>query len=457
MLMEELHWLLLISGHLLTSSTTSGNDKTAQREPPVLSIPREFALIQEASDAVVNISSCVFGLAQFYVSCLNTYSNEGVVSPLVGETIQWWLGQWGRTYLPMAHHLHTHARHPHHLPEKLVQTYREDGAVFPRVLEVYVTTICGIMTCPAVEPPLVQQACKLLVALSKLPRSNAAAVVLASGSWQSLCQAYVTKNGSLCQKFTPDIHRIFFESLVRIISAGPNPETLRTQFELILRPVESEFLELVGGRADFASVAQQTNVIARLVRLLHTLRGLAEAGREVEGQKQAKLELPIFQFLSKFFDKIGALVHIYKDRREITLEFIHFYYDLALYLLPGLGDAAAVETLLGAFLNFFKIYAQTIQSNLFNLYFVVDDWGVDRATHVSQLEAENEERERYDHLKLLLGLLSLLADTFLFGVHASLHSGPSPAKHARDLVFFGIGCLQPLFTQQMLQVRVFHF
>ncbi|ELR19913.1 uncharacterized protein ACA1_111860, partial [Acanthamoeba castellanii str. Neff] len=338
-ILEELHWLVLITGHVLANEP---KDELAH-------IPSAINALSDESDAVILATNAVMAVLQFQNSCLTNETLDGfddIVSPLLAETLLWFVSRWSATYLTI-HRQKTPAS------ERLAAAYGSTGGMIPNMIQFFFSSISSIlMHWSGAEPNLAVQACELLLSLSKLPFRM---VLLQLDVYRNFCEAYVKQISLALTSLSARLHRLLVEALVRMGSGtggAENPEALQQYFQQIVSPIQADFVK-VFDRADFASIAQNAQVVSHVERLISSLRGVVRAGKGGGVVSRATLHVAL-----PCLEKIASLLRIYSHRVDMREDISAFFCDLLLYQINSIKERSEVDALLNGLYHYFQALAE---------------------------------------------------------------------------------------------------
>lgn len=307
---EQLHWLILIAGHLLADD--------ARGETP--EVPAEIAASAEPEDpAVALIMQLGMQLLQ-HLSAFGPASVEAT-SPQVTETLLWFTGRWTSSYLLIDERsgFATNAAIQRafgdqagrqtltfllqRLSENL-QLWMTDSDVLLQLAQVLsaFTRSSGIMICLLQLAEMEQLVSGIVSGLDHLPANT---------------------------------HGALIASVVGCIYSGathPEATTERSAefyFKQITASIEARFGALLS-RADFAAISQRSDVISAVQTSLDMLEGLASSIQP----NSAEI---VYGFISKFFAAFSQLCRVYDTRPEIAVSVLRVLHTLSVSLELDFG------------------------------------------------------------------------------------------------------------------------
>ncbi|KAN0065561.1 hypothetical protein ACQY0O_001401 [Thecaphora frezii] len=307
---EQMHWLLLIVGHLLADE--------AKGETP--EIPLAIASSQEPEDPAV---ATIMELGLNLVQTLSSHGAQSAqaTSPQVTETLLWFVGRWTATYLLIDDHsgFPTNAAIQRALSGEagrkvlalLLQRLRENVELWMSDSDVLVQIAAALSS--------FTRSSGIMLHLLQLPEMESLVLTIVSG----------------LDALPASTHGPLVSAVVSCIYSGASyvgQETGRTAefyFQQITGSIEGRFGSLLQ-RADFASIAQRSDVIAAVQTSLDMLDGLAAS-------VQPNSADAVYAFLSKFFPAFSHLCRVYETRTEVALSVVKVLHTLAVALELDFG------------------------------------------------------------------------------------------------------------------------
>ncbi|XP_037281790.2 exportin-4 isoform X2 [Rhipicephalus microplus] len=278
-LLEDLHWIVLITGHLLTTvcdgetplipkevtrfSLNSGADAAA-----TLSLLSRLGQADAASsvqgnvDPVVRLVVAVLQLCHVERAALQAGLGSQL-SPEVAITLVWFLHRWGLTYLLPNETYYTQ------MSPTLVAAFGRDSEAGPCVLDWVLGKLCSNLELWHSETALTLSTCQAMVSLlNNVERGHRAA---ACPSLLSLLQRQ--SQGQL-GPLAPGSHRALLKALVIACTANRLPDAPQL-WEALLGPLKTRFEEFfnscVQTRCRFTEPQK-----SKALDLLESLCGVAE-------------------------------------------------------------------------------------------------------------------------------------------------------------------------------------
>ncbi|KAL3681977.1 hypothetical protein R1sor_024933 [Riccia sorocarpa] len=429
--LEELHWLVLMSGHVLADS----GDGETPLVPESLS-----ALIPGNADPVnhpaVLLSQASIDLAR---QSLDT-SLRGVFSPRLMEAIVWFFGRWVDTYLMPA----DAGRGPNSTPSSnegempgqianpgqfdgrnsLVVAFGEKGGG-KAVLEVLVRVSVTALTAWPGERTLQEIVCfQLLPALVR--RRNICAHLVTMDSWQELAHAFAYQQPTLSALAAP-IQRALSEALCKSAAGMSSGEATNQYVKDLLGPITGSVSGLTK-REDFQTFAQQPNVILQVSCLIERLRGAARA-------TLPRSQKAIFDVGAAVMEPLLILLQTYKHQSSVV-------YLLLKYVVDWVdGQVAFLEAKETAILFHFCVRLLEIYS--------AHNIGKVSISKSNNILSESQT-EKYKDLRVLLQLLTNLSSKDLIDFASDVNSDVENPDVAQ-VVYLGLHIITPLMSVDLLK------
>lgn len=278
-LLEDLHWIVLITGHLLTT-VCDGETPLIPREVTQFSLnsgadtAATLSLLSRLgqADAMSSVQGNVDPVVRLIVAVLQLCHVERAalqaglgsqLSPEVAITLVWFLYRWGLTYLLPNETYYTQ------MSPTLVAAFGRDSEAGPCVLDWVLGKLCSNLELWHSETALTLSTCQAMVSLlNNVERGHRAA---ACPSLLSLLQRQ--SQGQL-GPLAPGSHRALLKALVIACTANRLPEAPRL-WEALLGPLKTRFDEFfescVQTRCRFTEPQK-----SKALDLLESLCGVAE-------------------------------------------------------------------------------------------------------------------------------------------------------------------------------------
>jgi len=412
MLHEELHWIALITGHLVADA---GKGESPSVPPEILEVSEKFP---ETNDPIIILSQNMLMLILLEGECLKKEVTRAKMSPLLSTTLAWFMERWARTYL---------------MPD-------ESREVSPNITKVFgvqegkvptatqgALQIIDFMVKKAVlnfefwsgQIETLKGSVKILLTLAQM--FYPPIFLIEIPSYVELIQSYSSQMEKI-RNFPPMVQAMLMQAFVtvsdnigRLITDPAVGETKRKEYlHRLLTPLATNFQSLLQ-KPDFVKISQTSEVMNNVLRMLEAFRGVS---RSIISDDRV-----IFDFCSPFFNSMVYLIEVYRNCPEVIVSILKFFKDYVEIQTENLDEDQA-PALYNAILAVFKKY------NELNV-------GKVRVSKSKAL-GEEQEKEQYKDISLLLKLLSSLSS------QASIH------ENVQDVVFFGVAMVLPLITKQLL-------
>ncbi|KAM7308857.1 exportin-4 [Ixodes scapularis] len=425
-LLEDLHWLVLMTGHLLTTvsegetpliprDVTQYSMNCGAESPATLSLLSQLGqgdapVCQGSPDPVVRLMVAVLQLCAVERAALQA-GLAPLLSPEVALTLVWFLRRWGLTYLLPNESYYSQ------MSPTLVAAFGRDSEAGPYVLDWVLGKLCSNLELWSSEATLALGTCQTLVSLlNNVERGHQAAAC------PSLL-ALVQRRGQL-GSLAPGAHRALLKALVIACTANRSPQAPRL-WEALLGPLQLHFTELFGG-PDEARRSLVEPRRSQALDLLESLAGVAEGATPQNLALVKPLLLPVLRGLA-------PLVGLLRPQPALASGALQLFRAAARRLLCFLGADDAGE-LCQCCLALARQFAQDTTGRF-------------------SVEVAAEESHCQDLGELLELLTELLSKDFL---HMGPPSSPQGALQpepvcASTVVLEGLQLLLPLLSAQLLQ------
>lgn len=421
---EELYWLILVSGHVLTDS---GEGET-------ILVPDAFLVqfpdvVEASSHPVIALSETIINFAE---QSLNT-EMRAFFNPRFMEVLVWFLGRWVNTYiLPVEsgekYHRNTQIQRKQ-LSQKILLNYAGENNQGKHILHVSIMISIIALTSYPGQPKLQALTCQqLLPALVR--RKNVCIQVVSLGSWNNLLNVFA--NDVSLFSLSSRLQRTLSETLIHSAYAI-NDSNLSNQYVSGLMGSTVKYLMDISQitKNDAKTVSPQPNIICWICCLLERLRG---AVRAAEPQTQKA----IFDNSVAVMNPLLSLMSIYKDEATVVYMILKYAVDLVE------GNVVFLSTedtriLIGFCLNLLEIYS------LHNARKIL--------LSLSPGLLNEAETEKYKDLSALLQLLSNLCSKDL--VDFSSASDGVDRIDIGQVVYMGLHVVIPLMSSELLKYTKF--
>ncbi|OAE29499.1 hypothetical protein AXG93_1433s1180 [Marchantia polymorpha subsp. ruderalis] len=439
--LEELHWLLLMSGHVLADS--------GDGETPL--VPESLSALSPGTADPVNHPAVLLSQASIDLArqSLETSIRE-VFSPRLMEAVVWFFGRWVDTYLMPA----DAGRGPNSTPSSnegelpgqiasntgqfdgrnsLVVAFGEEGggkAVLETLVRVAVTALTawpGERTlqkkylCASGDDGIQCEGSLVVFGLRsfvELPPKMEA--------WQELAHAFAYQQPTLSALAAP-IQRALSEALCKSAAGMSSGDATNQYVKDLLGPITGSITGL-SKREDFQTFAQQPDVILQVSCLMERLRGAARA-------TLPRSQKAIFEVGAAVMEPLLILLQTYKHQSSVV-------YLLLKYVVDWVdGQVAFLEAKETAILFHFCVRLLEIYS--------AHNIGKVSVSKSMNLISESQT-EKYKDLRVLLQLLTNLSSKDLIDFACDLN-GEVENPDVAQVVYLGLHIITPLMSVDLLK------
>ncbi|CAM6129712.1 unnamed protein product [Calypogeia fissa] len=427
--LEELHWLLLMSGHVLADS--------GEGETPL--VPESIsALISGAGDPA-NHPAVSLSRACIELACQTLdISSRDVFSPRLMEAVVWFFGRWVDTYLMPA----DAGRGPNSTPHEdeqqqigiagsqydgrnsLVVAFGEEGGG-KSVLETLVRVALTALTAWPGERTLQEIVCFQLLP-SLVRRRNICVHLVTMEAWQELAHAFAYQQPTLSALAAP-IQRALSESLCRSAAGMSSGDATNQYVRDLLGPITASVAGL-SKRDDFQTFAQQPDVIQQVSCLIERLRGAARA-------TLPRSQKAIFEVGSAVMEPLLILLQTYKHQSSVVYLVLKYVVDWVD------GQVAFLEAKDTTVLFQFCV-------RLLEIYSAHNIGKVSISKSMNLLS--ETQKEKYKDLRALLQLLTNLSSKDLIDFACDAN-GEVENPDVAQVVYLGLHIITPLMSVDLLK------
>ncbi|EDO32428.1 predicted protein [Nematostella vectensis] len=433
-LFEDLHWLLLIAGHMIADESTG--------ETPLIpsAVVQYSAACVERTDVTATLDF-MFGsqsgalvLPNYFVACSTTCVEGADLrrSPQTTptHTVLMFHKRYrrnGSSFLFIRSYLFPDERDSVELSASLSSIFGKDSTGGKWMIGFLLDTVRANLTYWASEPALAEDTVLLLLSLVDT-KSRAEVAVSFECLWQ-LGQLQASREGPISQ-LPAEVHRFYVQALV-LAGSSEGDHPLRDRYwKQFLQSMHNRF-GIVCHQPNFVKLAQKEPIKAEVQSLLESFKGVALAVNAWNVNE-------LFDFLLPVLRDSVTLLSVYHTCPEVAVLVLEFYVN-------------AVE----AFVNFLS---QTQANHLFKACLSLLDTYTKCNMGKHSLSSLVEEEQFYD-LLLLMKLLShmLTQDILNLGpdviafLCAVLISDGTEKISAGDVTLYGLNIILPLITVELLK------
>eukprot|EP01018_Ginkgo_biloba_P030182 Gb_04408 [translate_table: standard] len=424
-ILEELHWLLLISGHVLADL----GDGETPLVPETIQV--QFSNIMDPENhPVVALSRCIIDLAG---QSLDPIIRGEIFSPRLMEAVVWFLARWTDTYLmpPDA------GRGPSCTPGQEGEKHQETQFGRKALLKEFGEEIQGkvvlgtlvriantTLTAWPGERNLQEITCfQLLPALVR--RRNICAQLVTMDPWKELANAF--SNERTLFSLAAPLQRSLAETLCRSAYGMGSPDTTNQYVRDLMGPITTYLTDL-SRKNDLHSFAQQPDAILLVSCLVERLRGAARA-------TQPRSQRAIFEMGAAVMNSLLTFLEAYKNQSSVVYILLKFVVDWVD------GQVAFLEANDTAILFSFCVRLLQIYSS-HNIGKV--------SLSLSRNLLTETETEKYKDLRALLQLLTNLSSKDLVDF-SSDSKGEAENPDVAQVVYLGLHIITPLISLDLLK------
>ncbi|XP_071481879.1 exportin-4-like [Diadema antillarum] len=431
LLYEDLHWLILITGHLLADdyrgetpvipeqiirhSLQESQRVDADVTLKVLgSVHEDAASIPglEKADQIVRLSAAVFRISEIERRAVQANLAD-LWSPQVGSTTVWFLRRWLSSYLMLNESYYNEISVP------LAVCFGK-GTEGSHWLTSFLLDKClSNLSIWSSEHELANDTVDLLVSL--VEKKERCLPALQCESFWTIAKQHAASAPPL-DLLPLDIKSNLMKALVLAGCLAPNAETKDRFAQEVLIPVQNRYKGLIQ-QEEFVRKAQEDTVKTTLCMLLSLLRGIVMGTRFVAANE-------LFLFIWPLATECVALVRTYHHCSEVV-ELV-----LELYLEMGRRQLTYINKV-----NSFKLYEMSL--SLLETYKQCN-LGKRRRDAIA-------EEEQYHDISVMIELLTEIISKDMTDF---LHDDePNPVNNvsAPDVVLYGLNILLPLINHELLR------
>lgn len=429
-LFEDLHWLILISGHVVAME---GEGETAlipselmqysirQRAPvditlKVLASPHlpitEISGAVDSADHVVRLVSAVLRLCEVERKVVEAKLTQ-LLSPEVGASILWFLKIWSLAYLLPNETYYAEMS----MPFLSAFGQHSEGAMW--TVNYLLGKVESNLRTFSSEPAITDGSVQLLIGLVDL-RDKAGFILKSEGLWRIL-----ELHQRMDSRILPPLAKRGLMKAFVLAGAGLEDSTKREEYwNQILKPILEWFRNIIK-QESFKQNFQDENIKSGIINILESFVGVAQG-------TQVMTVHSIFHLLSPLLSECANLAGVYCNFQMIIELILELFCDCARSMLCYLTPAES-RVFYEACLQTIQMYAR---SNLGR----------------RSLEAGTEEDAFHD-IQLLMELLTTLLSKDFIDLSPAVDpvNGGNSGVTASDICLFGLNILMPLMTVDLLK------
>ncbi|XJO74025.1 hypothetical protein BDV3_004907 [Batrachochytrium dendrobatidis] len=412
LLNEQIHWLTLIAGHVLADS--------ADGEKPL--IP---TLLQQLSkqiekmedDPCIALPTCIFNILEL-VTVEPGSAKHAITSPLIVETLLWFVERWGCTYLFVDPSNYSD------LSPSFVNAFGKTGGA-PQATEFLLDKVQRNFVVWHSDVDVVGQILSVIEGLSG--NKDARNMFLTSATFNSLVQYFLAN----LSRLPATLHSNLIQTIAYIYTHATGVERT-AHFTNLITAIENMLVRTVH-RPDFSTVYQLSEIQEQVVNVMEMYGGLALAADETN-------MVVIFEACARQFPVFVKLLDLYHNYPDVEFYILQFFRDLVKYQALDALQQHHYDVLYKNVWDLIEVYAK-------------NEVGRKRGPN-------NVDSELNVDLSILLEMLTGLITSEYEGldradvVHRLRKSTNATAVDVVQVVFFGVNALIPLITKEMLSMLI---
>ncbi|TPX53736.1 hypothetical protein PhCBS80983_g06195 [Powellomyces hirtus] len=407
--LDHVHWLALFSGHVLAHPSRG----------EVPEVPRAILALSaqtpENNDPVVLLSTSLLNALEV-VSVEADSPQFAMCSPLLTETLLWFVERWSETYLFIDGSINGGKLKSASLSHAFGA---ESGG--PHILDFILRMIQKNFILWHGQEDLLMQIVNILSTFSKSAGIRNA--LLISETFESLIGFFLEN----LSRLPAAVHSPLIENIALIATHASSPEIRRHYFTRLTDAIERRLLSVIQ-HPNFSQKYQGPETIEHVISTMEVYSGLVLAADETNTKE-------IFASVSKYFDAFIQLMELYRNHTEVEKYVLQVFANLIrCQSFEELTDADC-QKLYAAVLSLLKTYAKNTIGR-------------------TRVVAINEDSELFDDLSCILEILAQLMASQYEGMTWNdilLKRSAKGAVDVADVIFYGVNTVTPLISDQMLQ------
>ncbi|XP_015117470.1 exportin-4 [Diachasma alloeum] len=435
-LYEDLHWLVLIAGHVLCMESEgeialipSELMRYSIEQPQqgrvdvnvslqlLASLGHNISEIQgaeESADHVIRLISTVFRLCEIEKTAIGANIAD-TLSPELSSTIVWFLHRWSLSYLLPTENYYSE------ISPTLLQAFGDDSPGAPWIVNFLIEKVeCNVNTFKG-EQNLIKDTMQLLVAL--VESQSKASYILKSERFGSLIDLATKVQYQLPQTAKRGLMRAIVQAGAAL--QGDNNEGYWSQ---TLQPLHDRFKQIVSNN-NFSRSYHQEEVRVQIIDVLESFIGAAQG-------VQASTVKPVFHYVSPVLAELANALGLYHNYQEMVQLILEMFCECTRRMLCYLPEPQSIRV--------YEACLQTIQTYA--------RCNTNRLT----VDVTKEEDTFQDILLLMQLLTNLLSKDILDLSHSEGFPGQEQQQQQQpvtpaDVFLFGLNIVMPMMTIELLK------
>ncbi|GFY41887.1 exportin-4 [Trichonephila inaurata madagascariensis] len=426
---EDLHWLVMITGHLLTSISEGEtslipieiirfcvlqtDNVNVQTTLQVLASPTHRASdipgAEQTTDPVVRLIAAVFRLCEVEKRAMEANLTH-LLSPEVALTLVWFLGRFSVCYLL------PNETYYNEMSLILTQAFGKDTEAGLWTLDFVIGKLESNFSLWGSESKLVTETAHILTTVLNNTERGDKAIQCAS-----LMNLVKKQSSGAYHNLPTAAKRSILKSLVIVGTANKLTDVKEKYWAELLKPLQDRFNNVMCSPT-FPQAYQTKQVQAEVMDLIECLTGV------VDGCTLSNLTdlLPV---LNPLFENLVKLVDLYHNYNEVVVMIFQVFCVSAKRILCFLNQAGA-KVLYECCINMIRVYAKHNAGKL-------------------SREASAEEEQYQDILLLMQLLTDLLFKDFIDFPAAGSDETESTVS-AADVSLYGLSIIMPMMSADLL-------
>ncbi|KAJ3048667.1 Exportin-4 [Rhizophlyctis rosea] len=404
--LEHVHWLSLISGHVLADP--------GRGEVPF--IPPNFTKLPAGSDgqnAIAAVPMSIFGIIDL-VSVQPNSAQHAIASPLTLQSLLWFVERWSRTYL-----LIDEVPLPAHMSAVIQGFSRQHNGA--QLLNFLLEKVQQNIVLWHGEEDVLHTVVRLLNTFNETDHIRAA--LLASEKFDGLLKLLLNNLSNL----PASVHSSLIEAIAAIATHAHTPQLRAQYFQGLSDAIQNRFLSVIH-RPHFHQTYQNAMVVEEVLSVLEMYSGLALAADQMNSKD-------VYEVCARRFDDFVKLLDLYRNVEEVETMILQVFNHLVHCQSFDELTVEDCQKLYTAIMSLLQTYAKN---------------------EAGRKRSKENEQELHEDLANMLELLAELMASQYEGLGWSdimeKRAAKAPATiDVGDVVFFGIDTILPMITQKMLQ------